>query len=183
MVNVEVLIDNEVPDEIDVPRLFKVVLIDEVLRCVDNSPVAVGPLEEVVFGSGYGTVDTDVDGKIVEEMVPNGVIDNIATVLGLLAEAIVEELIVPLTGPMVIDVNETALPVGPVDEVELETGYGTEVLEAECRLLDESVPSETEIVEECVVGKASVTGTVVVEWVSAAVIMQEQADDTREGFD
>lgn len=159
----EELIDNAVPDEMDVPRLFKVVFIDEVLRYVDGSPVAVGPWEKVVFDNGYGTVDTDVGGEITGEMVPNGVVDNVAPVLELLPEATVDEVIVPLTGPTIIDVNETPLPVGPADDEELETGYGTEVLDAECRMLDEPVPSETEAVEECVVGKPSVVSTVVVE--------------------
>lgn len=50
-------------------------------------------------------------------------------------------------------------------------------------MLDKPVPGEKRVVEDFLVGKTSVTGIVVVECVSAAVIMQEQADDNREGFD
>lgn len=109
-VKVEVL-DDAVP-ETDVPRLFMLVFMGEALRYEDDNPVTVGPWEEVVFDNGYGTVDSDVDEKITEEV-----------------------RVLP-DGPMVIEVNETPLPVGLADDVELKTGYGIEVLDAECEMLD-----------------------------------------------
>ena len=65
----------------------------------------------------------------------------------------------------------------------MESGYGTDVLKADAKVLDGPVPREREVLEDCVTGTVRVTTTVVVESVSTEVAMQEQADDNREGSD